>query len=176
MSGLVLVDTRGGNELRYLVRPNMTIGRRRCDVKLDEKGVDRRHAVIEHFSSGYAIRDLGSRAGVVVNGERITSEWMLSAGDRVAIGPVTLRIDAAAPAAAAPEHEEHHAAATPPPPEPVPPAVQERTTGPRERPPEFPIVRGRRRKSVATSGRATAFCFMVLVADAVALGFYLSGT
>jgi predicted component of type VI protein secretion system len=175
MSELMLVDERDEGARRYLVRPDMTIGRRRCDLQLSEPGVSRRHAMIEHFASGYAIRDLGSRTGVLVNGDRISAERTLEPDDRIAIGPVTLRVEHFEADAAASQPARHRPAPPLPPPDPVPPAVMARVSAPAEAPIEFPAARRRsRRRSQATSERATAFCFLVLLADAVALAFYLA--
>ena len=45
-----------------------------CDFEFprDTKGVSHRHASIDHTSCGYYIKDLKSKAGTFVNGERIT--------------------------------------------------------------------------------------------------------
>jgi hypothetical protein len=52
--------------------------------------VSRLHAVLERFSAGWSVRDLGSRNGTYVNGERILSERALRAGDEIRIGKTRL--------------------------------------------------------------------------------------
>jgi DNA-binding CsgD family transcriptional regulator len=44
------------------------------------------HAVIERYGDYWAIRDMGSRNGTFVNGERIWGERRLRAGDEVLVG------------------------------------------------------------------------------------------
>jgi DNA-binding CsgD family transcriptional regulator len=52
--------------------------------------VSRLHAVLERFSSGWCLRDLGSRNGTYVNGERIFSERVLHPGDEIRLGQTRL--------------------------------------------------------------------------------------
>lgn len=48
--------------------------------------VSRVHAVLENFGFAWAIRDLGSRNGTFVNGERIAAERILRSGDELRLG------------------------------------------------------------------------------------------
>jgi predicted component of type VI protein secretion system len=57
---------------------------------LDDGTVSGMHAVIEQYSSGWALRDLGSRNGTFVNGRRITGEQPLYSGDEIGIGNTRL--------------------------------------------------------------------------------------
>lgn len=57
-----------------------------CQLALDDPLVSRRHAVLRVTPVSVIVVDLGSRNGVVVNGEKITHEKRLRNGDRVAIG------------------------------------------------------------------------------------------
>ncbi len=57
-----------------------------CQLALDDPMVSRRHAALRVSSSGVVAIDLGSRNGVLVNGEKIKSERKLDDGDRVAVG------------------------------------------------------------------------------------------
>lgn len=58
----------------------------------DDAGVEERHCVIGRTKSGgVALKDLGSRAGVRVNGEAVTSQ-RLAVGDLVQLGAVSLWI------------------------------------------------------------------------------------
>lgn len=57
-----------------------------CQLALDDPMVSRRHAALRVSSSGVVAIDLGSRNGVLVNGEKIKSERKLDDGDRIAVG------------------------------------------------------------------------------------------
>lgn len=66
------------------------------DVALPfDRTVSRVHAVFERIAGRWCIRDLSSRNGTFVNGERIWSERPLRPGDEVRIGSVRLiaRVD-----------------------------------------------------------------------------------
>lgn len=60
-------------------------------IRLDHSDVSSRHALLFRFVSGMAVFDLGSRAGVWVNGQRreIAS---VADGDRVTVGPFGLHL------------------------------------------------------------------------------------
>lgn len=57
-----------------------------CQLALDDPLVSRRHALFEVRNATVVVEDLGSRNGVIVNGERIERPRALAAGDRVLIG------------------------------------------------------------------------------------------
>ena len=68
----------------------LTIGRDPSnDLGLPDAMVSRRHAVIEHRSGQFFLRDCSSANGSVVNGDRV-SERGLRDGDLVAIGSMRL--------------------------------------------------------------------------------------
>lgn len=56
----------------------------------DDPTVSRIHAVLEPYPSGWAVRDVGSRNGTYVNGERIIGERALRDGDEVRVGGTRL--------------------------------------------------------------------------------------
>jgi len=64
------------------------------DLVLPSLAVSREHAEILRTAEGFAIRDLGSRNGIVLNGQR-TEQTALKQGDVVTIGDVELRLEAA---------------------------------------------------------------------------------
>jgi len=79
-----------GSELEYTigVRPT-TIGRAPGNViEVAGDSVSRRHAEIALTGDGYAVRDLETRNGTWVNGERLAEERVLADGDLVQIGAV----------------------------------------------------------------------------------------
>jgi len=171
MSRYVLVDERNGSAVQHILHSGMTIGSGRCDVRLDEHGVARHHALIEHFTSGFAIRDLGSRDGVLVNDERVDMRSALARGDKITIGPVNLLVDTVE--LPAPPSMNGHAA-MPSVSEPVPAAVLERLSEVGELPLAFPAAGRQLRRSVATSLSATVICFAIVLVDAIALALYLA--
>jgi hypothetical protein len=73
---------------RLVVPPEgAVIGRSRdCDVVLDDAGISRRHAHIHPAMQGWAIEDLGSTNGVLLNGERLRGSRPLQIGDRIELG------------------------------------------------------------------------------------------
>lgn len=79
-----LVPSGGGDPIP-LVRDVMVVGRRpSCDIRLEYPNVSSQHCEFR-FENGYwRLRDLGSRNGVKVNGERTESKW-LQPGDEVLI-------------------------------------------------------------------------------------------
>ena len=72
--------------------PRTTIGNAdENDVALpDDPTASRLHAVLEQFSAGWCVADLGSSNGTWVNGERIWSAHRLRHGDEVRIGQTRL--------------------------------------------------------------------------------------
>lgn len=80
-----------GPEARPLDGAQFTIGTDpKNDLRLDDDAVSALHAVLQSFPTGWTIRDLGSRNGTMVNGERIGSEVVLRDGDEVRIGRVRI--------------------------------------------------------------------------------------
>jgi hypothetical protein len=64
----------------------MVIGRlKHCDIRLDDANVSREHAALEHQDAGWAIVDLGSLNGTLLNGERVGSA-LLRDRDVIAVG------------------------------------------------------------------------------------------
>jgi predicted component of type VI protein secretion system len=89
----------------------MTVGRlARNDITLADDSVSRLHALLENRSGTWCIRDLSSRNGTFVNGERILTERVLRDSDDLRIGASRLvfRDDVVTP------YEETHAAEPPP--------------------------------------------------------------
>lgn len=62
-----------------------TIGRRECDLNLDDTAISRRHCEIAVSGAGWVVRDLRSSNGTFVKGERVT-ERPLQEGDRLQLG------------------------------------------------------------------------------------------
>jgi hypothetical protein len=73
----------------------LTIGRLpECTVVLNDPNVSRRHAEVRRGLHGTTVVDLGSTNGTKVNGQRITAEHTLAAGDIITVGNTHLRFEA----------------------------------------------------------------------------------
>lgn len=72
--------------------PRTTVGKDDAnDVALaDDPTASRLHAVLERFSAGWCVTDLGSSNGTWVNGERIWAAHRLRHGDELRIGQTRL--------------------------------------------------------------------------------------
>ena len=57
-----------------------------CQLSLDDPLVSRRHALLIVTASEVSTEDLGSRNGVLVNGNRIVGRHVIQIGDRILIG------------------------------------------------------------------------------------------
>lgn len=76
-----------GPELIPLSSDRATVGKDSSnDVVLTDKSVSRLHAVIERLGPAWCVRDLGSRNGTLVNGERILKDKVLRPGDELHLG------------------------------------------------------------------------------------------
>ena len=82
----------GARERIAILGERVTIGQSDAnDVPLSfDKTVSRVHAVLERVASRWYLRDLGSRNGTFVNGERIWGERLIRAGDEIRLGSVRL--------------------------------------------------------------------------------------
>ena len=70
------------------------IGRSRdCDIVMSDPNVSRRHAEVTPSAGGWAISDLSSTNGVVVNGRRTDGATLLEPGDRIELGTSELRFE-----------------------------------------------------------------------------------
>lgn len=75
---------------RYEVLSDMEVGRSpSCEIPLKDDQVSRKHALISVHEGQVRLKDLGSRNGTLVNGERISGEVVLQPGDRVRVGSTT---------------------------------------------------------------------------------------
>ncbi|MEO7803191.1 MAG: FHA domain-containing protein [Actinomycetota bacterium] len=90
-------------KLFTLVGQKLTLGKSADnDICVNDPAMSHLHAALEHYGSGWAIKDLGSKNGTHVNGEAIVTERRLRAGDEVRIGNTILifRTDSVANATA----------------------------------------------------------------------------
>ena len=100
-----LKQARGGAGAGSLVMPSgqrislgdrpVTIGRSsECTIALSDQNVSRRHAEVRPGPRGYAVADLGSTNGTMVNGTRIRAEQPLADGDILSFGATYIRFEA----------------------------------------------------------------------------------
>lgn len=66
-----------------------------CDIIIDDRTVSRHHAEVTFSGSQLVLRYLGSRDGIVVNGERVESA-VLNEGDRIEVGDAVIVVNDAA--------------------------------------------------------------------------------
>jgi hypothetical protein len=80
--------TPSGRELITLSGQRVTVGKASTNlVSLKhDSTVSRFHAVLEDLGSVWSIRDVGSRNGTYINGEKISAERVLRSGDELRIG------------------------------------------------------------------------------------------
>lgn len=88
MSSHLEVFKPTGRELIPLTGNRVTVGKAATNaVALEhDPTVSRLHAILENHGSAWSIRDVGSRNGTFVNGEKIAFEQVLRPGDEVRIG------------------------------------------------------------------------------------------
>jgi len=88
-----LILTAGGTSQVISLGQEITIGRGYSNlVRLDGDEISRVHAIIYHHGNQYVIRDLDSKNGVFLNGNKV-SMGELRPGDRIQIGQYCLLYD-----------------------------------------------------------------------------------
>ena len=76
---------------RFAVTLPCTIGRKECDLILEDRLVSRRHAELKSIENTIVISDLESKNGTRVNGKKISTSVLLP-NDLISIGSINLRI------------------------------------------------------------------------------------
>ena len=70
-------------------KPEFTIGRSQsCSLCAGSSAVSRQHCMISRDESKVTVRDMGSRNGTLVNGEKIEGTVELASGDEITVGPL----------------------------------------------------------------------------------------
>ena len=92
MASYIEVWKPDGPELVPLDGGRMTIGSHDSNgvVLSADRTVSRLHAVLEAFPAGWSLRDMGSRNGTFVNGQKLLGERVLGPGDEIRIGKTRL--------------------------------------------------------------------------------------
>ena len=88
MNAFLEVWRPAGADLVELRDDRLTIGRSDGNdiVLADDGQVSRVHAVLERLAGSWSVRDVSSRNGTFVNGNRVSGEARLGAGDELRIG------------------------------------------------------------------------------------------
>ena len=93
MHKLLIQDDEGKTTVVPLLRDELSIGRREGNtIRLTERNVSRKHAVVSRQNGSVSIEDLGSYNGIRVNGSRISGKVELKESDRVQIGDYVLQV------------------------------------------------------------------------------------
>ncbi len=102
MSTYLEIWKSGGPELVPLPGGRVVVGRaQENDIVLADRRVSAAHAVLEQVGPHWSVRDLGSRNGTFLNGERLLVERVLEPGDEVRVGETRLVFRAPTASAAA---------------------------------------------------------------------------
>jgi DNA-binding winged helix-turn-helix (wHTH) protein len=84
----------GAREISLTHGSNLLGRCREAVAWIEDASISRRHAMIEISGTNVSIRDLGSKNGTFVRGERLTDRHLLTDGDAITLGrvPLVLRI------------------------------------------------------------------------------------
>lgn len=87
----LILETQLTNKRVFPFYAKLIIGRHSTnDIPLPDRTVSKRHAVIGRVRGQAVVKDLGSRNGTFVNGQKV-EKAILSCGDRLKVGSVMLR-------------------------------------------------------------------------------------
>jgi len=89
--GTFTVLTGSASGKMFKLRGAMTVGRSpTCEIRLEDDGISRQHAVVRCEGDLCSIEDLQSRNGTFVNGERIREIVKVVDGDKIQVGRTTV--------------------------------------------------------------------------------------
>src|SRR5262245_39244145 len=107
MPDIAILAADGARTKVTIEKERLTIGRsRESDVCLPDQWLSRQHAEISRGTSGFALRDLGSKNGTLLNGTPLRDAHVLRHGDVITLGEHTLTFLEPEGAAAAEADEE----------------------------------------------------------------------
>lgn len=88
----ILQGSNAGKEVKIPV-PKCLIGRDEgCYLRPQAEAISRKHCVIVTSDTEVAVRDLNSRNGTYVNGEKVAEETVLLNGDVLRVGPLEFEL------------------------------------------------------------------------------------
>ena len=91
MPKLTLLLERKPLQVYELSGPVIRVGRAPgLEIVIDNVSVSRRQTEIRQDGAGWVVRDLGSANGTFLNGERLTADTPLGAGDEITLGKFSL--------------------------------------------------------------------------------------
>ena len=104
MKELQILSADGNSRLVVLEGERLSLGRSTAAELCypDDNGLSRQHLAIERDGDGWALRDLGSKNGTMLNGAKITERTPLKSGDRITAGHLIMVYDGAGLRAAKP--------------------------------------------------------------------------
>lgn len=86
-------DDQANQTVVDMVRDEYSIGRDVSNtVRLTERNISRRHAILARNGEGWSVKDLGSYNGCFVNGVRVSGEHPLKHGDLLQLGDYRLEL------------------------------------------------------------------------------------
>jgi serine phosphatase RsbU (regulator of sigma subunit)/pSer/pThr/pTyr-binding forkhead associated (FHA) protein len=96
MKELQILSPDGTSQVIPLQGQRITLGRSSAsDLPFpNDNGLSRQHLALESDGSGWALSDLGSKNGTVLNGVKVASRTPLKSGDRIMAGHLVLIYDA----------------------------------------------------------------------------------
>jgi pSer/pThr/pTyr-binding forkhead associated (FHA) protein len=90
---LITIGGKHPGQTIPIAGPEFVIGRGEdCQLRPQSDRVSRHHCVIRTGEALAAVRDLGSSNGTFLNGQRLTAEHELKAGDHLRIGPLEFEV------------------------------------------------------------------------------------
>ena len=91
---LLVIQGRPQGKALFFPDGEYVIGRgAECHVRPNSDWVSRQHCLLRVTRDDLFLRDLGSRNGTLVNGERLVGERRLDQGDLVQVGPLVFQVD-----------------------------------------------------------------------------------
>jgi pSer/pThr/pTyr-binding forkhead associated (FHA) protein len=92
MASLVLTSGQNAGKYFQLANRPLSVGRDPArDIQLVDPKVSRKHFMIVHKGDGYVLRPFESINAVLVNGNEVAGEFVLSDRDKIQAGDTTLR-------------------------------------------------------------------------------------